>query len=58
MGVTVGTEGQASTEAKLSRKLYLNSKSRSQLDQMLGESLRQSQKPNTGVRRLFSVKAR
>lgn len=58
MGVTVGIEGKASIEARLSKKLYLNSKSRSQLDQKLGKSLRQSKKPNTGVSRLCSVKAR
>ena len=49
MGVyTVEIEGKASFEARLSRKLYLNSKSRNQLDQMLGKNLMQSQKPNIG----------
>lgn len=43
MGVyTVGIEGKASFEARLSRKLYLNSKSKNQLGQMLGKNLRQS----------------
>ena len=40
MGVyTVEIEGKASFEARLSRKLYLNSKSRNQLYQMLGKIL-------------------
>ena len=53
MGVTVGAEGKAAITARLSRKLYLSSKSRNQLGQMLGNNLRQSQSPNTGVSRLF-----